>query len=314
MVKMVLRCRAPTCTYKPVEDLEEGTTTELLQLLQLHVDTVHPRQPVANAAPVGDQVRATAKTEEVTSPQLVTKGGYATEEDWDYFIFRWEQYKSMVNLGTNEKGYLGTCLGDTVVSNVYGRLGHDKYTDLSTGDLLKEARKLVVRSRNKLVHRLKLGSMVQGGDEPVAAFETRLKPVARTGKFQVECPGCNQKVDYTDEMVVDNLIRGLADEEVKKKVLAAPEAECTLDKVLRLVEAEESGKYSLSDSKMFDSVSGLSTFKKQQRDPVKKEEPPVDRDVHFKCGKKHKLFFCHESTCYFCKDKGHIKKVCEKYR
>ena len=35
-------------------------------------------------------------------------------------------------------------------------------------------------------------------------------------------------------------------------MLATPEKDCTLDKIM---EAEESGKYSLSDSKLFDSVS-----------------------------------------------------------
>jgi hypothetical protein len=47
-------------------------------------------------------------------------------------------------------------------------------------------------------------------------------------------------------------------------VLATPETECTLAKVLSFVEAEESVKYSLSDSKLFDSVSGVSSFKRQQ--------------------------------------------------
>ena len=145
------------------------------------------------------------------------------EEDWDYFFFRWGEYKSMVNLGNKEKEHLGASLGDIVISNVYGRLGKVKYEALSVGELLKEVKQLVVRSRNKLVHRLKLGTMTQDGEEPIAAFETRLKPVARIGKFQVECPGCQQKVDYTDQMVLFNLIRGLADEEVKKKVLATPE-------------------------------------------------------------------------------------------
>ena len=40
----------------------------------------------------------------------------------------------------------------------------------------------------------------------------------------------------------------LTDEEIKRKVLATPETECTLDKIIRFVEAEESGKYNLSDS------------------------------------------------------------------
>ncbi len=57
-----------------------------------------------------------------------------------------------------------------------------------------------------------------------------------------------------------------------------------LAKVIKFVEAEESGKYSLSDSKLFDRVSGVSTFKKQQRDPVKKvlkgSKGTVTRSTH----------------------------------
>ena len=49
-------------------------------------------------------------------------------------------------------------------------------------------------------------------------------------------------MDYTEEMVLDNLIRGLADEEIKAKVFALPEEDCTAEKVLRFVEAEELGR------------------------------------------------------------------------
>ena len=48
-----------------------------------------------------------------------------------------------------------------------------KYKALTEVELLKEARQLVVKTRNKLVHRLKLGTMVQGGDEPVTSKDTR---------------------------------------------------------------------------------------------------------------------------------------------
>ena len=61
--------------------------------------------------------------------------------------------------------------------------------------------------------------MVQVGDEPITSFEMRLKPVARTRKFHVG------QTDYTDQMVLDNLIRGLAGKGIKRKVLATPETE-----------------------------------------------------------------------------------------
>ena len=52
----------------------------------------------------------------------------------------------------------------------------------------------------------------------------------------LNCPG-ELEVDYTEEMVLDNFIRGLADEEIKSKVFALQEEDCTSEKVLRFVEA-----------------------------------------------------------------------------
>ena len=90
------------------------------------------------------------------------KDGSSTEEQWNFFTFSWQQYKTIANIAGHEKERLGVCLGDTVASMVYARLGDKKYKELTEADLPKEARQLVVKSRNKLVHRLKLGAMVQG--------------------------------------------------------------------------------------------------------------------------------------------------------
>ena len=82
-------------------------------------------------------------------------------------------------------------------------MGKDLYTTLTEENLMEEARKIVVKRRNNLVNRMKLQGMVQGGDEPITGFETRLKPVARTGGFKVKCQQCNLDVDYTDQVVLE---------------------------------------------------------------------------------------------------------------
>ena len=81
-------------------------------------------------------------------------------------------------------------------------------------------------------------NMRQGLDEPTIGFESRLQPTARTGRFKkkgkcniANCPG-EIEVDYTEEMVLDNFVRGLTDEEIKSKVCALQEEDCTPEKVL----------------------------------------------------------------------------------
>jgi hypothetical protein len=85
---------------------------------------------------------------------------------------------------------------------------------------------------------------------------------------------------------------------------------------MRFVEAEESAKFSLSDSKLCDSVSGVSSFKRQQGGVVKKEvNPPVHNPHPYFC---HKCQTMHKSrqdhTCEFCKHKGHCKERCKAFQ
>ena len=89
--------------------------------------------------------------------------------------------------------------------------------------MMQETRQLVVKTRNRLAHRLKLGVMAQGVDETITSFKTRLKQVARSRGFQVECTTCKELTDYTDLMVMENLIRGLTDEEIMREVLTTPD-------------------------------------------------------------------------------------------
>ena len=63
-------------------------------------------------------------------------------------------------------------------------------------------------------------------------------------------------------MVLDHLIRGLADEAIQTKVLAMNEEDISLPKVVKFVESEELAKWSLSDTKAIGPVSGLSLYKK----------------------------------------------------
>ena len=65
----------------------------------------------------------------------------------------------------------------------------------------------------------------------------------------MECPAsaCKQSVDFTDKMVLQQLIYGLADEDIQRKILAKPEM--TLTEAEKFVIGEESGKWSQLESR-----------------------------------------------------------------
>ena len=65
---------------------------------------------------------------------------------------------------------------------------------------------------------------------------------------------CDHKNYYSNEMVLDQLVQGLNDDEIQKKVLACKEEDFNLDNIEKLVMNEECGKATQRDSKAGDST------------------------------------------------------------
>ena len=322
LVKM--RCKRVDCQYDTTEDAPataNPTLRDHIDLLSLHDRQLHP--PATLQQPqVVQQVAPQQNTQRVQPPKLILVDGKIEEAGWDAFAHAWANYKQAGNVQVgNEKSLLANVLGETY-TKVFGRLGVAAYDAITEQSLLENAKKLVVIRRNKLVNRMKLASMQQGSDETALNFETRLKPVARTGKFKVSgvCT-CTKVVelDYTDEMVLDNFVRGLVDEEIKTKVFALKEEDCTPENVLKVVEAEELGKRSVQDTKQLSDIHAVSAYKRLQRNnptvPETPGSPSTPRWQCFNCHRDHaKKAECSakNSTCSHCKKLGHWDTRCRK--
>ena len=239
--------------------------------------------------------------------------GEATEEEWDFVCHEWDNFKKLTNVGGNGKEHLKTVLSD-ISEKVYQRLGAREYSALDEQGLLEEAAAIAVKKRNKLVHRLKLYDMKQEEDEAITSFETRVKPVARTGKFKVECSDCRKDVDYTDEVVKDMLVKGLYFEDIKAKVMTLDEKDCTLTKMLRLVEAERLGKRSVNDTKANGEMGRItSTYRKQKSGIEGGTSNGEGTPICKKCGHQasHERCPAIGRICHKCQKQDHFQSMCK---
>ena len=203
-------------------DACEYVTPELgveyaMQLLDKHLLGVHEQGPAETGGPAA----APVKTGKVIRPRLELKDSYVEEERFAFFEHRWSEYKVIAGVKENIKQALALCLSDEAAQLVYGRYGHEAYTALTEEQLLAAIREMVVRTRNKLVTRSKLRKMVQSHDQPVQTYLSNLKATARMCEYKVKCEDemCGKMVDFTDQMVIEQLTVSLADEETKRKKL-----------------------------------------------------------------------------------------------
>ena len=77
--------------------------------------------------------------------------GYINEEAWEYFVNSWQSYKTLANPGTSAREILGASLGE-VDNMVFARVGAKTYNELTEVKMLEEAKKMVLKKRNKLVN------------------------------------------------------------------------------------------------------------------------------------------------------------------
>ena len=185
------------------------------------------------------------------------------EETFAFFEHRWSEYKGMARVeDALAKKELSHCLSDEVQMLLFGRYGKEQYEALTEPLLITAVKEMVVRTRNKMVTRHKLRKMVQSHDQPIQTFLSNLKATARLCDYKVKCEEelCGKVVDFTDQMVMEQLTVGLADEETQRKLFIKPAI--SLKEAEKLVIADETGKLSQEDSR---SVAAGSLYQRQKR-------------------------------------------------
>ena len=105
---------------------------------------------------------------------------------------------------------------------------------------------MCIKTQNRLVNIVEFGEMAQGLEEPIAVNLARLRGAAANCCFKLKCskPGCDQQVDYSEDMISYQLVRGLSDAAIQEEVLSkeATNPNMSLDDIVKLVEAKEQGK------------------------------------------------------------------------
>ena len=313
-----ISCPVANCTQTFPDNID---ATVLLRLLDLHARTDH----AAAAAPQVTQPHI--KPEAVKRPTVSASG---TEEEWQYFIQRWTTYKQATQLTGDHIIFqlLETC--EESLRRDLTRT-HGDLTNQPEATVMQHIKSLAVRLENPMVARFQLQQLRQDRDEPIRAFAARLKGQASVCKFLKQCSCAEpREVDYTSDMVRDCLIRGLEDEDIRLEILGQHNQDMTLDQVIQIADAKESGKRSAhmlhEGAPVTPIAAAVSTYRKQsatrpQHQNKQRDAPPSTTLRCGNCGnqghsslKDQRRVHCPawKHRCTICRIPNHFESVCRR--
>ena len=184
-------------------------------------------------------------------------------EAWHSFTIRWSQYVRCSQLSKEMQSlHLFQCASESL-GNLLLK-SHPDITDYPPDVAMKAMERLAVIPISKGVIRAELMKMRQGSDELVRTFHSNVQGKAQMCGFSVKftCE-CNKtsKVDYTDEVIKDVLLAGIADEVVQTGVYDVEDIEDkSVNEIVALIERKERARKNHHQS----GVSAISSFKRSQ--------------------------------------------------
>ena len=297
----IIDCPVEDCEWKS-QNLGKAFAAILHTSLQMHAQAAHT---TAAAAPT---------TLKLKPP---TVGSGCNPDQWSAFTRQWEMYKTGMALRTEQRSTaLFYCCEDELKTDLMRDLQNDVST-MCEPDLLAAIKRLAVKDESVLVHRIKLSKMTQAPGTPIRTFLASLRGQAALCQYVADCKidGCNHKYDYSEQIIKDNLVRGIADPEILSDLLGDPKTDRTLDETATFIAQKEQGK--ATRSAVGDSTAAMTHFSKNKPSynstnnkcwacNEARHSPKNDRNT------RSKMCEAWSVTCSKCSVKGHYPTNCSK--
>ena len=301
-----LACPVTGCNWES-QELPVALAAALNTALELHGKTAH-----ATAAPPAPAAALKLK------PPSISAG--SSPDQWSSFKRQWDMYKT--GAAVPQPMYataLFHCCEDELRNDLMRDLQND-VASMSEDDLLAAVKRLAVKEESTLVHRIKLSKMVQAPGTPIRTFLANLRGQASLCQYVAQCKeqGCRHEYDYSNEIIKDNLIRGIADPEILSDLLGDPKTDRTLEETVSFIAQKEQGKATRA------AVGGDSTSA-MSHPPRYRPPPPTSNNENncWACGEERhskinnrnaraKLCEAWSHTCGKCSVRGHYDACCSK--
>ena len=221
------------------------------QLISMHVDREHAAQPQV--------VASTAKAPKLCPPKI---DAGVDLETWQAFQIRWKQYCQGSQLSQESQSLqLFQCASEALGNLLIQYHGAD-ITDNPPEVVMRALEELAVIPAAKGITRAELMRMSQGSDEPIRTFAAKVQGKAQICGFQMESRcSCNLTIDYTQEVVKDVILAGIADNEIRMGVLDVEDIEGkSVNAIVALIERKEKARKAYGST----GVSAMSSFKRSQ--------------------------------------------------
>ena len=218
----------PDCPYETPESSEAVTCA----LLAAH-STIHmPRAAVVTKGPKLDRPKVNIGV---------------TLEEWNIFKRRWDVFVSRSGLDPDaSSSQLFQCAGDELGDSLLKT--DPSIVSKPTSVVMAAMKSLAVIIVATGVMRAELVRMQQERDESFRAFAARVRGKAETCAYITKCT-CLREVDFTDSIIRDVLIAGIADLDIRREVLGTTAIlERAVNDVISLVEGKEMARNAISSA------------------------------------------------------------------
>ena len=245
-----VRCSFQGCTY------EIGDDDAIIVVALLEIHKVQHTPQTLDVAPRANKQRAP----KIERPKI---SDGSSEETWIAFKIRWDMFTRGTDLTEDEKvQHLFQCcdesLGDAILK------GHPTAVLGDETSLLVLIKKLAVVPVPRVVRRNEVLNLKQDHGEKTRSFVARIRGKAMTCAYTQTCcsTACTTVNDFTDVILKDVVIHGLADEDIKREVLGwADVDDKTVEETVSFIEAKEKARDAMKTHT--DIAAPISSYKTQ---------------------------------------------------